>query len=926
MDKLNYYLTSLLIDLTTGVLSLVIPLQYSFGLIALSSAAFSILSPELSVTLPLSLLPYSLITKNYSVIALSGLTSITSYYLKERSTSFLLFFAISLVMMDLNAYMQVLAFALALVALLYLKLDLRGAVINGISLLLTASAVSIQQGLSSPLVSSLSDGAFYSLFFGIVGMAIEGKRLPRKFPRTPVLLAIYPLASLSLGLPYAYYWWSQKSYLFNVSPFNLWVPVRYFPQLNQVLGSWPLSHLLSHLGYFGVDVYIACLSYLSGLGAFMMFRKLGLRHVPMFSLVYELLSPFQDPYLLFGYAVLPFIISLVLTSLRNSVKYPAVMFISILGSSFFPLVVSVALMGLITYRRGLSWLVLSVLGANAFWIIPYILYGTPNVGEVTPYITFVLLLPVATLLTKFGDKASAIISVISLAFLVSGLPYSETMYPVAVMSTLLAVRGKGVKEVLIALVVVLLLSSSLLQFVNYQPTSIPEQVFEISNRVENASLVWWNYSFPYLSPVATNSSPVVTQGLQYVVTNTGEVKSNPDFLGFPAFFTVVIPSYLKRVDFNVSPEAFPFLEINSSNFHPSYSSGQLQVNLSRSIVIKSLLGSQFLFWNLTPPPTFSVTLSGKWVNYFPYPSLFIGNATEDSSVTPINFAALTVELGKPTVLLYSREIKLVGDVTPFNVSRPFNFTLEFSKEGNFTFISGEILNGKFTALDLNTSLPWQDVRTFGLILPIDNEVNLTGIEVSRNVSVNITENWMSWNSSTPFYVSITPSEGLNGTLYYDSNVPITVEAQGETLHNGSYISGVKEFTLYSPPGFVNVTRVFVENNGVDYYLVGRFPVNTSYTVKVKQIFGGEELIIKSSLSLNMTVIPLNNIGLKLDGHPFSGPTTELGPGTNYLLIDFQGTVAVVIGMFITIYSFAIAILSDVIRDALERIANYLEKI
>ncbi|MEM4372455.1 MAG: hypothetical protein QXS59_05295, partial [Metallosphaera sp.] len=100
------------------------------------------------------------------------------------------------------------------------------------------------------------------------------------------------------------------------------------------------------------------------------------------------------------------------------------------------------------------------------------------------------------------------------------------------------------------------------------------------------------------------------------------------------------------------------------------------------------------------------------------------------------------------------------------------------------------------------------------------------------------------------------------------------------------------------------------------------PVNTTYQVKVKQLIGGEELIVSSHLPLNMTIIPIKGIGYKVDGSPFKGPVTELSPGTHVIQIVYPGEVFLIPSFYVSVLSFAIALLSERIGEGLNEIRRF----
>ena len=926
MDRTLSYLIAVIIDVVVGSSPFLGLSPYeTLAIILLGSAIYSLILTDLSVSLPASLVPFTLFSHTYFFLAISSLSIALSFYLRDKATAFLLALGVSLLVFDLNAGYQVLGFIVLVGILVYLKVDLRGIVANGIFLLLIASVVAISQGIDSATVNVLSDGAYYSLFFGVLGLVLENARLPRRFPRIPLLFVPYALVVLGLGIPSEYYWWSESSFVFRANPLSLWVPVIYFPQVNQILGSWPLAHVLIHLP-LGVNVYMALLTYISGVGSYVMFKKLGVRQVTLFSLVYQVLSPFPHPYLLLGYAILPFTVYLMSLNARKSVKYSAIMLTSVVGSSFPLFPVSAIAMGAFLRRKDLPWIGVAIVGANAFWIIPYLVLGGPSLGEISSSLTLALLLPVLVVAAKLEDKVKVLTALGSLAYLVSGLPYSELAYPVAIMSSLLLVSGEGVKKVLAGVTISLLLITAVFQVGSYHAVTIPPTIQKISKEVENATLVWWNYSYPLLSPVPFNTSPVVTQGIQYIVNSQGKVLPNPNYTGFPVFFKVILPNNLSRANGTWIPEVYPLLTLNSSHFLWNYKSDGLLVNVSQGVLIKSEIGVQFIAWRIpNNESSLLVSLNGSWISYFGEPMLFLGyNVSNQSSVTPINFTALTLWLTNGgQVLLYSKGTHELPRGYPIPTSGSFSLNFYLEKQGNFTFLSGEAIDGEFHPLDINTTLPWNEINSLGLILPLRNELNLSQIQVSSFVPVNITQNWIYWNSSKPFQVTFYPSTALNGTLYYKStSSSISVEINEVPAENGSSFTKVSNSTLISGPGPVNVSALYFTHNKSVTYVVGALPVNTTYQVKVKQLIGGEELIVSSHLPLNMTIIPIKGIGYKVDGSPFKGPVTELSPGTHVIQIVYPGEVFLIPSFYVSVLSFAIALLSERIGEGLNEIRRF----
>lgn len=946
MDKILRYLMAILIDIIVGS-SPFFNLSFydTVAILLFGSAVYSLILNDLSILLPISLIPYTLLSHSYAPLIISSLSTALTYYLKDRATAFLLTLGISMSVFNFQAVYQVLAFVILIGLLVYLKVDIRGVIANGIFLLLIASIVAVNQGLSSSVVNTLSDGAYYSLAFGVFGLVIENASLPKKLPRIPLLFLPYALATLGFGTPPEYYWWSPNSFYFKVNPLSLWVPITYFPQVNQVLGSWPLSHVLEHFR-LGVDLYLLILTYLAGAGSYLMFKRLKVRQAPLFSLVYQLLSPFPHPYLLLGYAVLPFTVYLMSTNLRNVMRYPAIMLSSAIGSSFVLFPISAILMGAFLRRRDLSLIAVAMVGANAFWIIPYLMLGGPVTGSVPSFVSLALLFPVLVVTAKFEDKTRVIISIGSLAYLLSGLPFSELAYPVVIASTLFLADGDGIKRVLAGITIMLLLVTALLQVASYHAVSIPPTVQEISKKVENATLVSWNYSCPLLSPVPINVSPIVPNAIQYFVNGKGEVIPTPNYTGFPASFKIVLPTNITRVNGTWIPETYAEDTLNSSFFPIVYKSPGLEVNVSHGITLKSLYGEQFIAWSVPNSgniTTILVSLSGTWVSYSGIPILFLGqNVTNQSSVTPINFTAVGLWLTKGgQIFLYGNKgFRLLPHGYPIPTSGSFNLNFYFLDQNNYTILEGEEINGRFNSLYINTTLPWNDVNAVGLILPIGDQLNVSQIQLPGFVPSVATQDWIFWNSPVPFRIAFHPSEPLNGTLYVKSNGSISLEVNGLPVRNGSMVGPIYSLSLLSSQGRVNVTSIYLLNNGFEDIIVGPLPVNTTYEIKVKHLLSGDELIISSHLRINMTIVPFG-LTYKLDGVPFNtsnstililGPhpfdtlySKILSPGTHVLDILFPGEMYLFLGIYISLFSFVVAMLSDIIRKAMI-IKRVVEKI
>ncbi|WP_054836878.1 hypothetical protein [Metallosphaera hakonensis] len=667
--------------------------------------------PDLSLTLPISLLPFSVTSGSYLLLVVSGLISIAPYYLERKVTSFLLTMGFSLVFLDYTTYLIV-PFLVLVPTLVYLKVEVRG-FFGTFFVFLISAAVFFNQALSD----QLSSVAYYSLLFGVIGVILENRRVRL---RAPLLFVPYALGSLLFPTPLEYYWWNPHSFYFSSNPFSLWLVSGYFPQVNTILGTWPLSHLLS------VRLYIALLALLSGEASYFLFKRLGIPKPWLPALVYQLLSPFPYPYLLLGYSVLPVTGLLLTLKVRNEIKYPAIMVSSMIGSSFPFFLISA---GLLSVReKNFPWLILGMVGANAFWLLPYLIFGFPTESvEITS--SFALLIPVLVLLAKF-ERGKVIVPLLSLIYMLSGLPLSYAFYPIAILSTLLLFKDTDIRKVASAVIVSILLLGSFLQFSHYSVAQVPSNITKIDGEIENATLVWWNDSYPLLSSAPINFTQLPLNFIQYVISH-GKVMKNVNYTGFPVSVYPLPPNNVIQVNGSWVPETIP-IPFNFSEYNKT---SDLLVNGS---LITSISSEQRILWK-APNESFVVNFSGNWTSYLPYPAVILGS----------NSTFVEVWLGGHyPVYLFGRETRLLGTAEPVNLPGKFSLSLAFARVGNFTFLEGEKVGNRFYPFFINTTLPWKDAREFGLELPIRNQVSLN-VSLNKFVPINITRDYVSWNSTQP---------------------------------------------------------------------------------------------------------------------------------------------------------------------------------
>ncbi|MEM4024676.1 MAG: hypothetical protein QXL70_01360 [Metallosphaera sp.] len=919
MERIISYFIAVLLDVIAGSSPFLhLPLYDDLGVILLVAAVFSYVASDLSVTLPISLLPFSLIAHSYSLLLIATVSSALSFYLKDKATSFLTTLTTSLVVFSLRPELQVLSFLLLIGILVYLGLDLRGTIANGILFMVIASILLPSQGIQSSIIYILSDITFYSIFFGVIGLAIQGRNLPKALKRTPLLFLPYATVMLTIGVPSQYYWWTESSFLFKSNPLSLWVEYGYFPQLNQIFGTWPLSHFLPYPT--GVSFYMFLLTYLSGLFSYLMFKRLGVKRAALFALAYQLLSPFYDPYLLVGYAILPLTAYLMTTAMKVPIKYTTVALSSMIGSSFPLFIISAILLGYLTSKRNLLWFGLVMVGSNAFWIVPYLLLGSPHLSS-TNFLSMVLILPIVSILMKFGERDRVLLSLISLVYLVSGLPLSQAFYPVAIASTLLAISGSGIKKLISGVTIAFLLLLPLFQFATYHPFSLPSSVQAINKEIDNATLVSWNYSYPYLSSVPINLTPLSSKAIQYYVTSSGGVEENPDYVGLVSAKPILYN--LTRVNYTLLPNTPPILTINSSSFYLNYSSAGISYTVDNNVEIKSLIGYQFIGWSLPKNVSnFTISFKGSLLTKVANSIFFLAKGLHNESLsTSINFTVLEFYLKRSGPLfIYDNGFKFLGNLGSIPENGSLNFSFSFLDKGNYTFLYMEEINGREIILNKNTTLASGELNSFGFIMPLRDEINLSSIEVSYFFPINFTDNWVSWYSPYPSSIKVIPSYPLSGTIYFFPAVK--VEVNGQTVGNGSFLKDVKDITINSSSGFHNLTLLKLVYTKT-YYLVGKLPVNTSTLVRFKYIFNGEGITIESHLPLNVTIEPLG-LNVKVNGQFTNSTNFVLPPGRNVISLLYPGASLEIFGLYISLMSFIFTVLSGFIKDGLRYILKSID--
>lgn len=107
MDKALSYLIAIILDIAIGSAPFLgLSFYQIIAIILLGTAIYSFLISDLSIFIPISLVPFTLISHSYSFLLVSSVSTVLSYYLKEKATAFLLTLGVFLVTFDLEAVYQ----------------------------------------------------------------------------------------------------------------------------------------------------------------------------------------------------------------------------------------------------------------------------------------------------------------------------------------------------------------------------------------------------------------------------------------------------------------------------------------------------------------------------------------------------------------------------------------------------------------------------------------------------------------------------------------------------------------------------------------------------------------------------------------------------------------------------------------------------
>ncbi|AWR94084.2 hypothetical protein [Acidianus brierleyi] len=393
MEKDSVYLLILL-----GIIPIIlssyfnIDFIYFLSIVLIDLSFFAILKIyKFTFIIPFAMI-FSLKEDPYIVI-LSIFLSLFTYYFPKYIPSLFVPFSLGISLLHENIGLELFSIIILISIFYVLKLDSRGIIVDGI-IFLIVSALLNRNGL----LQYFSNIAYFYLIFGIISIIIENHSFNKlKYSKLKILLIYLPFSILLfiLGIPHNYYWWNYESFIFRMNALSLGVPGLYYPQINQIIGLYPISHfLISKFNIYGIKIYYAIFSYISGIFAFLFFNRIKAKYSTIFSLIYEIMSPYYDPQIMLGYALLPLILYIITLNISNYFKYPTAMLLSSVASSFYLFPLTFIIISPFLIKN--SWKVsIAILGSNLFWIIPIVISGPPSLPIIR--INFIYLLVALTI-------------------------------------------------------------------------------------------------------------------------------------------------------------------------------------------------------------------------------------------------------------------------------------------------------------------------------------------------------------------------------------------------------------------------------------------------------------------------------------------------------------------------------------------------
>ncbi|AAK40816.1 Hypothetical protein SSO0496 [Saccharolobus solfataricus P2] len=532
------------------------PLYESFiGFFFISSALSILYESQLSLIVPTvlfaSLVLLHIITIQLQKLIILSILMLISIIGKNNKWIYSILITLAPGLIINNLYLLLIVLALLIPLLIKLGGEPRAIIISGILYLIYSGIIFPN---NEALANQISQISYFYLMFGIIGIIVEDKRITRITLRKILpYLSFIPasFASIMLGYPSdsSFIYWSASSFYFS----HLYLPWIYeigYNSNQHLIASWFLAYLLTLIiknPLITAEVFLGIFTFLSGLISYYVFKRLNLKYPLLFSLLYQIniFNPIISHSIsVFSYAFLPLVLFFAYN--KNKVLYSI---LTLTAASSIPIFISTLVIPLV-YRR--YYFLLYALGVNAFWLIPFLIFGydkfTFNVSNIEILIS-IILVSISVLLYQLRFKNIEILYMIFISFvlLILGINTGPLIL-LATILTLGSLRDISILYLTLLSGLIILSATSFsygvisgyanTTFYTYNLPNLPkpgEYGFGITTLVNDLNLT--------ASGMPTES---ISYNVRYFIYNS-RVIENPLYFGFPI---PAIPNYTPQLTFS----------------------------------------------------------------------------------------------------------------------------------------------------------------------------------------------------------------------------------------------------------------------------------------------------------------------------------------------------------------------------------------
>ncbi|QXJ33239.1 hypothetical protein [Saccharolobus shibatae] len=532
------------------------PLYESFiGFFFISSALSILYESQLSLIVPTvlfaSLFLLHIITIQLQKLIILSILMLISIIGKNNKWIYSILITLAPGLIINNFYLLVIILALLIPLLIKLGGEPRAIIISGILYLIYSGIIFPNNGALANQISQIS---YFYLVFGVIGIIVEDKRITRITLRKILpYLSFVPasFASIMLGYPRdsSFIYWSANSFYFS----HLYLPWIYeigYNSNQHLIAGWFFAYLLALLienPLITAEAFLWIFTFLSGLTSYYVFKRLNLKYPLLFSVLYQIniFNPIVSHSIsVFSYAFLP--LALFFTYNKNKVLYSIV---TLTAASSIPIFISTLVIPLV-YRR--YYFLLYALGVNAFWLIPFLIFGydkfTFNVSNIEVLIS-IIPVSMSVLLYQLRFKNIETVYMIFISFILQILGINTG--PLILLATILIFGSlRDISALYLTLLTGLVILSTTsfsygvisgyanTTFYTYNLPNLPkpgEYGFGITTLVNNLNLT-------------ASGEPIqlISYNVKYFIYNS-RVIENPLYFGFPI---PAIPNYTPQLMFS----------------------------------------------------------------------------------------------------------------------------------------------------------------------------------------------------------------------------------------------------------------------------------------------------------------------------------------------------------------------------------------